>query len=320
MCFGCVASISSEVFLKEGEDIRITLLIMVYNNEAFIERTLLSILENDTKSFDIIINDDCSTDNSVSVIERFLNEHKAKTKKWDVNVNKVNLGINSSIKNVLATYKNNWVKYLAGDDEFESDSLAEYYQLAIINNPQSSIILSDMNLIDKDSDFISKRKSLSPYFYENNWLKTANFYINTINAPTVMIGRESLLSALDETKVKNAEDWPVLRFCISRNLDFKVCRKPLIKYRLHQSSLSSSYNFSTKTEKLVNKIRNQVEVLLRENAIESSGWVVKLGIYLQIKQLNARSELERNFFKVLKLANPQFCIFKAMTIISMVKK
>ena len=55
MCFGCVASILSEVFLKEGEDIRITLLIMVYNNEAFVERTLLSILENDTKFFDIII-------------------------------------------------------------------------------------------------------------------------------------------------------------------------------------------------------------------------------------------------------------------------
>lgn len=320
MCFECVESISSEVFLKEGEDIRITLLIMVYNNEAFVERTLLSILENDTKCFDIIINDDCSTDNSVSVIERFLNEHKAKTKQWVLNVNKVNVGINNSIKNVLATYKNNWVKYFAGDDEFEPGSLAEYCQLATINNPQSSIILSDMNLIDSDSEFIGKRKSLSPYFYENNWLKTANLYINSINAPTVMIGRESLLSALDETKVKNAEDWPVLRFCISRNLDFKVCRKPLINYRLHQSSLSSSYNSSTKTKKSVNKISDQVEILLNENKGLTDIWSVRLGIYIQLKILKTDSGLERFALKALKLINIQFCIFRVLALIDAMRK
>ena len=293
---------------------------MVYNNEAFIERTLLSILENDTKSFDIIINDDYSTDNSVYVIKRFLSEHKAETKKWALNVNKVNLGINRSIKNILATYKNNWVKYIAGDDEFESGSLAKYYQLATINNYVSSIILSDMNVIDSDSKFISKRKSLSPFLYQNSWLKSTNLYINTINAPTVMIGRESLLSALDQTKVKNAEDWPVLRFCISRNFAFKVYRKPLIKYRIHHRSLSSSYNLPTDTKKKVNKIRDQVEILLRENALESSRLSVKLGVYIQIRQLNARSRLERNFFKILKLANPQFCFFKAMSMMSMIKK
>ena len=293
---------------------------MVYNNEAFVERTLLSILENDTEFFDIIINDDCSTDNSVPVIERFINAHKAKTEQWALNINNVNVGINASYKNVLATCKNSWVKYLAGDDELESGALAEYYQLAAMNNPQSSIILSDMNLIDKDSEFIDKRKSLSPYFYENNWLKTANLYINTINAPTVMIGRESLLSALDDTKVKNAEDWPVLRFCISRNLDFKVCRKPLIKYRLHQSSLSSSYNSSTKTKKSINRISDQVEMLLNENRGLTDIWSARIGIYIQLKILKTDSNLERLALKALKLVNIQFCVFRVLALIDAMRK
>lgn len=293
---------------------------MVYNNEAFVERTLLSILENDTKFFDIIINDDCSTDKSVSVIEEFLNKHTAKTKHWDLNVSKVNVGINASIKNVLATYKNDWVKYLAGDDEFEPGSLAEYYQLAIMNNPQSSIVLSDMTLIDKDSEFIAKRKSLSPYFYESNWLKTTNFYINTINAPTVMIGRESLLSALDETKAKNAEDWPVLRFCIARNFDFKVCKKPLIKYRLHQGSLSSSYNSSTKTKKSVNKISDQVEILLNENKGLAGFGSARIGIYIQLKIIMTDRKLERFALKALKVVNIQFCIFRTLALIDAMRK
>ena len=44
--------------------------------------------------------------------------------------------------------------------------------------------------------------------------------------------------------------------------------------------------------------------------LESSRLSVKLGVYIQIRQLNARSRLERNFFKILKLANPQFCFLR----------
>ena len=299
---------------------RITLIVLVYNNEAFVKRTLLSILENDTEYFDVVINDDCSTDNSLLVVEQFLKEHKGRTKQWRVHVNSVNIGINSSIKNILETCKNEWVKYIAGDDEFAPGSLAEYWKLAHTNNARSGIVLSGMILIDKESEIIGKRKSLSNFFYENDWLKTTNFYINTINAPTVMIGRENLLSALYGTKVKNAEDWAVLRFCISNKIDFIVCNELLIRYRLHASSLSASYHGKKISGGVKNIISDQVEVLLRENAMESSSWAVRLGIYLQIRQLNARSELERNFFKVLKLANPQFCIFKALEMISRLEK
>ena len=285
---------------------------MVYNNEDFIERTLLSIVKNDTKYFDIIINDDCSTDNSVSVVKGFLREHKERTSQWQFNLNKVNIGINASIKNILETNKNVWVKYLAGDDEFEPGSLSEYYQLAIMTNPESSIVLSDMNLINKHSEFIGERKSLSPFFYEHIWLKTANLYINTINAPTVMIGRKSLLSALDKTKARNAEDWPVLRYCILKDFDFKVCEKPLIKYRLQQDSLSSSYNSTTKQRRNVNKISDQVEILLNENRVLSDLLSVKKGIYIQLKLLKTENQLKRLALKTLKLINIQFCIFRLL--------
>ena len=281
---------------------------------------MLSILKNDTSYFDIIINDDCSTDNSVSIIEDFFKAHKEKTKLWQLNLNKVNLGINASIKNLLETNKNDWVKWLAGDDELESGSLLEYYRLASMNSSQSNIILSDMNLIDKDSVKIGKRKSLDSYFYENKWLKTANFYINTINAPTVMIGRKPALKALDETIAKNAEDWPVLRFCISRNFVFKICKKPLIKYRLHRDSLSSSYNFGNLLIKNKNSIVDQVEILLNENKFLSNSLSVQFGIYIQLKILKNDSLLKQFVLKALKLLNIQFCIYRFLMLVNGIRK
>ena len=299
---------------------RITLLILVFNNEAFIERTLLSILNNNTRHFDVVINDDNSIDSSVYIIEKFLKDYKEKTKKWRLNLNKVNLGINSSIKNIIEKDKNDWVKILAGDDEFEQGSLNEYYRLAGVSNPFSSIVLSDMSLINEDSEFISKRKSLDPYFYENNLLKTTNFYLNTINAPTVMIGRKNLLLALDKTKVKNLEDWPILRFCVSRNFVFNICNKSLIKYRLHQNSLSSSYNSSAFSLKHKDKIRDQVEILLNENKLMSKSFFVQFGIYLQLKILKTDSFLMQLFYKVLKLFNLQFCIFRLLSLLNVMRK
>jgi len=177
-----------------------------------------------------------------------------------------------------------------------------------------------MNLIDKDSVKIGKRKSLDSYFYENRWLKTANFYVNTINAPTVMIGRKPALKALDETIAKNAEDWPVLRFCVSRNFVFKICKKPLVKYRLHEDSLSSSYNFSALLIKNKNRIIDQVELLLNENKFLSDSLNVQFGIYIQLKILKTDIHLKQLVFKALKLLNIQFCIFRLLMLINAIRK
>lgn len=293
---------------------------MVYNNEDFVERTLLSILENNTENFDVIINDDCSTDNSVSVIKQFLLSNNSITKQWRLNLNKSNLGINASIKNILSVNKNSWVKYIAGDDEFELDSLLEYYQIASKNNPNNCIAIAGMNFINEYSKNIGKRSSLSSYFYENDWLKTTNLYINTINAPSVMIGREPLLAALDETKVKNVEDWPLLRFCISRNFNFKVHKDPLIKYRFHKNSLSSQFNDAIETKNHVKRISNEVEILLNENILLSDSRIVQLGIYIQIKCLKADNIVERFFYKTLKLINIQFVMFRILALIDSWKK
>ena len=290
---------------------KITLLIMVYNNEDYIERALDSILKNDTQNYDVIINDDCSTDASLSVAERFLSSNADLTCRWRIRRSTKNLGINASLYNVLQESKNNWIKYMAADDELEPGSLEIYRKLAYQNSPDSCIILSHMNVIDINSRYVGRRKSLSSYFYENSFLKPANFYINTINAPTVMIGRDSLSSALRTTTAKNAEDWPVLRFCILRNFKFVVCSSPLVKYRIHHASLSSAYNFSG----VANQISDQVEILLKENRSMTKNIFSKIGICLQLKTLYAEDGTEVLFWKMLKLLNLQFFIFKVFAVI-----
>lgn len=48
---------------------RVSILLPAYNGEAVIEQTLRSILDQDFDDFEIIVSDDCSSDNTVSVVK-----------------------------------------------------------------------------------------------------------------------------------------------------------------------------------------------------------------------------------------------------------
>ena len=52
-----------------------TLAICVYNAEKYIKETLESVMAQTMQDFHLLIVNDCSTDNSVAIIEQFFTEH-----------------------------------------------------------------------------------------------------------------------------------------------------------------------------------------------------------------------------------------------------
>ena len=53
----------------------LTLAICVYNAEKYIKETLESVMAQTMQDFQLLIVNDCSTDNSVAIIEQFFAEH-----------------------------------------------------------------------------------------------------------------------------------------------------------------------------------------------------------------------------------------------------
>ena len=104
-------------------DSQLTIIVLSYNNERFIQKNMQSIIDGFSNDVQVIINDDNSTDKSLSIIKKFIFEKDLQKKNWMVNENKKNIGINASIQNALLLTKSNWVKLIAGDDEFEKNSI-----------------------------------------------------------------------------------------------------------------------------------------------------------------------------------------------------
>ena len=125
-----------------------------------------------------------------------------------------------------------------------------------------------------------------------------------------MIGSKNFLNALNLTKVKNAEDWPILSYSIRYSLNFDVISTKLVKYRIHDSSLSSSYNFNQPSFDISNKIKEEVIILLKENYEKTNNVFAWIGIYLQLKKLMSKNKFAYFFYTCMKIINPQYVIFR----------
>lgn len=101
------------------------IVIVTYNQESTILYALLSAINQTIKPQKISIFDDCSTDQTVSIIKNELSKICTDIN-IHIHVNPVNLGIFQNSNNILSYLTGDVVHFLAGDDEVELDLIENY--------------------------------------------------------------------------------------------------------------------------------------------------------------------------------------------------
>lgn len=288
------------------------ILVLCYNSSEYIELTLNSIIKNDQTEFDVLIHDDCSSDNSSEIVQQFIESHIDETTRWTVLDSSPNVGVNAGIIKCIKGLDYEWIKLLAADDELSQNALAEYRLASKSVSAESAILSSGVVNIDRASNITGYSKAPSKLLFSNHFVRHINLYINPLLAPTVMIGRLALLHALNTTAARNVEDWPILRYGILNDFDFVIISGYLVRYRTHDMSLSDSYKKSNTSFGKNNPIKGDVELVLIENHCLAPGIFSKLGTFTQLKQLRSENRFECIIFRILKAINPQYLIYRVI--------
>lgn len=105
-----------------------TCIVTCYNREAEIARAVKSILDQTYRDFEILLVDDCSTDNSIAVVEDF-NSSKIRIIRHNVNQGQ-NAALNTGVKNA----SHDFLAFLDSDDTWNINYLQEMQQ-AYLDNP-----------------------------------------------------------------------------------------------------------------------------------------------------------------------------------------
>lgn len=118
-------------------EIKISVIVPVYNVEKYLKRCLNSILSQNLKEIEVIIINDCSIDSSLKIIQEYMKKDKR-----IILINKEkNEGISSARNSGLKIAKGKYILQIDSDDWIEQDYFKDMYNIASKNN--ADIVISD---------------------------------------------------------------------------------------------------------------------------------------------------------------------------------
>ncbi len=218
--------------MKTKNNIEVSVIIPNYNYGRYLNQCITSVLESEFEdnAIEIIIVDDASTDNSINVIENFLNNTKASI---HLIKQKTNLGLakarNTGIKKALGNY----LFFLDSDNYIGKSCLKTHFDV-LSKNIEYTACYAPIQKFDDRSDRVLTIFSNQEYDYDK--LKYGN-YIDAM----AMIKRKDLLEiglydeGMPYTGWEDYELW--LRIGSKNKKIFFIDGKPLSYYRIHEDSM-----------------------------------------------------------------------------------
>lgn len=135
---------------------KITVVTPSYNQAEFLERTILSVLNQDFPDLEYIIIDGGSSDCSVEIIKKY----ESRLAYW---VSEPDRGQSHAINKGLMRATGDLVAWQNSDDIYYPDAFTSVAQLAI-KKPDSDLIIGDINLIDEDDKVIREQRYVRPSY------------------------------------------------------------------------------------------------------------------------------------------------------------
>lgn len=129
----------------------ISVAVATYNGSLFIREQLDSILTQTYPNVEIIIVDDCSTDNTVDILKEYLEIHK----NIQLYVNDENLGVNKTFNKALTFCHGDFIAISDQDDIWLSNKLKD----SISSIDTNILLYSNSELIDERGNSLGRRKT-----------------------------------------------------------------------------------------------------------------------------------------------------------------
>ena len=212
---------------KTSKKPEVSIIIPVYNGEQYIKDTILSVLNQTYRNYELIIVDDGSTDTTKQIIDIF----KDPRIKYHY---QNNTGLSASRNKGIELSQGEFLAFLDADDIWLPFKL-ELQVNAIKNDFNVGLVFGWVYYMDNDSRIVGNKK------YDI----TKDFYINILLGNYVDNGSQPLIRRECFDKVGKfdhipAEDWDMW-IRIAKEYKFCNINDFLVIYRINLSGLSKNY-------------------------------------------------------------------------------
>ena len=222
---------------KKNKNPKVEILLATYNGEKFLREQLDSIIDQEYKSWDLLIHDDGSVDNTILILNEYKNTYP----------NKIKLLIDQKIfssasKNFFHLIENRSRKAnlycLCDQDDIWHKSKLKFIieRYNSIDNKEPVLIHSDLSLIDSKGELLEKSHNKLINFQKSLITKKTTLYYNPVPGCAMSIN-STLADKISYSKYMVMHDWWILLSAIYENATVLYIKSPLVKYRQHSGNV-----------------------------------------------------------------------------------
>lgn len=242
----------------------ISVIIPMYNNSSEIIKTLDTVYNQTVLPYEIVVCDDGSSDNSVSLVKNYFENKKEIIVNTKI-IMQNNQGAGAARNNAIKNTSGKWIAFLDSDDlwmpnklEKVCDIIKKYEDINIISHNEYSIYSEN-----------NKNKKLNDY---SNWYNTKQdlfvqlFEQNFFSTSCMVVKKKLIENAgfFDES-LRSAQDYD-LWLRVSDKQRAYIIDEPLAYYVVRSGNISSNtYRRYLCEMRIIDKYKHQVCQLLGKN-------------------------------------------------------
>lgn len=210
-------------------DVLVSIITATYNSEHFIKDTINSVLNQTYINWELLIIDDASTDNTLSIINTYASQHS----NIKIFQNKVNQGAATTRNRGIKEASGDLITFLDADDLWKPQKLEKQVKFILENN--ADVCFSGYDLMNEDGVLINKTVKALPKLTYKKFLKCN--YIGNLTG----IYNVKLLGKIYAPNLRKRQDWLLWLEAVKQsNKPALGMQESLATYRVRKNSISSN--------------------------------------------------------------------------------
>ena len=224
--------------MNKNDSKKISIIVPIYNVEKYLDKCLESLLNQTYKNIEIVCVEDCSTDSSRDVLNKYRNNKKIK-----IVLNKNNSGLSFSRNEGLKHATGDYIGFVDSDDYVDAD----YYEkmMETIINDNSDLAIADIKTVFEKENYEMLNKAYNESqdslgfinnglaasacnkLFKKNLIKKYEFEVGKVNEDLAVI-IPTIVSAKKVSYVENAYYYYVQRNNSIQNSQFSDKRFDIV--------------------------------------------------------------------------------------------
>ena len=226
--------------------------VITYNSSNYVLETLESIKAQTYQNIELIISDDCSTDETVELCRQWIEEYRSRFVRVELLTVEQNTGVSANCNRAESACEGDWIKGIAGDDLLLPDCIENCVNY-IQEKPEVTYLFAKIVAFgaseERNRYFTEKVFDYSFFDLDlKEQLERLVFGENCVPASTVFYNRYKAkeFGITNDERIPLLEDWPKWINILNRGIKLHFMDKQTVKYRIHEGSLSTSRRASSR--------------------------------------------------------------------------